>query len=136
MNGIVKGQTLRVQGEGFNAIAGNPLGADGSCAVGSGDVSNNNCCRKKTKANVCEGGSPPAPPSSNSSQCVALLDPSAQWRPVDVTSVSPSMIIGEIPGPSMLCIGDAAGYDQKIRVAKRDSAGGLLESIRDYCRNS
>jgi hypothetical protein len=97
-------------------------------------VSNNNCCRKKSKANVCDGGTPPAPPS-NSSQCVAMIDPSAQWRPVEVTSVTPSMIIGEIPGPSMLCIGDAAGYTQRIRVAKKDGNGQLIEDTEDYCRN-
>jgi hypothetical protein len=134
MNGIVKGQTLRVQGAGFNAIAANPLHTDASCAVGSGDVSSGNCCRMKTKANVCGSGTPPAPPS-NSSQCVALIDPSAQWRPVEVTSVTPSMIIGEIPGPSMLCIGEAAGYDQRLRVVKQGSLGPIADE-GPYCRNS
>ncbi len=66
-NAFVKGQTLRVQGTGFNAIAGNPLAGAASCQLGSDDVSNQNCCRKNTKANVClPTGSPPTPDSNGS----------------------------------------------------------------------
>lgn len=136
MNAIVKGQTLRVQGAGFNAITGNPQTTDpgANCTLGSGDVSSANCCRKKDKANVCGSGSPPAPPSA-SGQCVALLDPSLQWRALEVTSVTPTTITTEVPAPSVLCIGDAAGYVQQLRVVKQGSSGPIAAE-RPYCRNS
>jgi len=131
-NAFISGQTIRVQGTGFNAIDGNPLASSGpGCALGSADVSNQNCCRKKDKANVCGGGAPPGPPSGGSN-CVATLDVLGQWKPMAVTSVTPTTIVTEVPDPGLLCVGD--GYLQSTRVVKQGS-GGPIADQEDYCRN-
>ncbi len=131
-NAFLIGQTVRVQGTGFNAIAGNPLAAAASCELGSDDVSNENCCRKKTKANVCALTGTPPDPNSNGSNCVAILDATNVWKRLAVTSVTPTTIVTEVPNPAVLCIGE--GYTQTVRVAKL--SGGILKSDqKDYCRN-
>lgn len=133
-NAFIGGQTVRVQGGGFNAIQGNPEAGTGTgqvdCAIGDDDVSNQNCCRMKTKANVCGStGTPPLPPSDGS-QCVAILDATAQWKRLSVTSVTPTTIVTEVPDPALLCIG--AGYTQTVRVVKQGSSGPIALE-RPYC---
>jgi hypothetical protein len=141
MNASLTGQTVRVQGAGFNAIAGNPLPfppppAPVKCQPGASDVSGENCCRKAAKANECLPGAPPNAPADGS-MCVAMVDPLAQWRPMKVTAVTPSTIFTEIPDPFMLCIGDAGvSYTQSIMVKKLDGFGIPRASQKDYCRNS
>ncbi len=136
MNAILKGQTIRVQGWGFNAITGNPL-AGTTCSLGSSDVSSANCCRKTNKANVCVGGGSSQPTApSDGSMCVAMVDQVSSWYPLAVTSVTPTTMVSEIPSAAMLCIGDAGtSYLQSIRVVKLDSLGNPSSAQRDYCRN-
>lgn len=136
-NAFIKGQTVRVQGSGFNAIDGNPEAGTGTgqfdCEVGSSDVSSDNCCRNTAKANVCaETGSPPNPPSDGSN-CVAILDGTGSWRKLSVTSVTPTTIVTEVPAPALLCIGET--YTQTVRVVKQGS-GGQIASSGNYCRNT
>ena len=124
-----------MQGTGFNAIAGNPLADDEDveCELGSDDVSNLNCCRDKAKANVClSTGSPPNPPLDGS-QCVMTLDLLGQWKRMDVTSVTPTRIITEVPDPGLLCVGE--GYLQSLMVRKRDAFATPITVQQDYCRN-
>ena len=131
-NAFVKGQTIRVQGTGFNAIHGNPLASSNpGCALGSADVSSQNCCRKKDRANVCGGGTPPGPPSDGSN-CVATLDVLGQWKSMAVTSVTPTTIVTEVPDPGLLCVGE--GYTQLTRVVKQGSTDQIFDE-EVYCRN-
>jgi hypothetical protein len=134
-NALLKGQTLRVQGVGFNAIAGNPLhDPDGAgslpaiCSIGTSDLSSSNCCRLKSKANVCEGGSPPAP-HSNGSTCVALRNAVGQWQALPVTSVTPTTIVAEISGAGYGCVG---GAGEMLRVVKQGSGGPIAREV-SYC---
>lgn len=131
MNAIIKGQTLRVVGAGFNAIDGNPP-AGTLCALGSDDVSSTNCCRKKTKANVCATtGTPPNPPA-NGSNCAAVLDATNTWRRLSVTSVTPTTVVTEAPNPALVCVGE--GYTQTLRVVKQGSTIPIFAE-QPYCRN-
>jgi hypothetical protein len=131
-NVFLKGQTVRVQGQGFNAIAGNPLAGAVPCALGSSDVSANNCCRNKTKANVCAAtGTPPDPPGDGSN-CVAIRDATTLWKRLEASSVTPSAIVTEVPDPGLLCVGE--GYPRTVRVAKRSGAI-IISHEADYCRN-
>jgi hypothetical protein len=131
-NALLKGQTVRVQGSGFNAIAGNPLSTDASCALGASDVSANNCCRKKSKANQCGSGSPPAPPTDGSN-CVALLNAVGQWQALPVTSVTPTTIVTEVSGVGYACVG---GMGEMVRVVKLHGNGMPDEVFMDYCQTS
>lgn len=134
-NALLKGQTLRVQGSGFNAVAGNPVHTlpAANCALGSGDVSSNNCCRKKTKANVCVTVplSPPNPPADGSN-CAALRDAANRWFPLAVTSVTPTTIVTEVPDPVHLCTGDSA---ELVRVIKQ-GAVVPIQAQASHCRNT
>lgn len=131
-NAILKGQTVRVQGKGFNAIAGNPLSTDANCALGAADVSANNCCRKKTKANECGPGSPPTPPGDGSN-CVALRSATGQWQPLAVTSVTPTTIVAEVPSGGYACVG---GMGEMVRVNKKDSSGDERSDVEIHCLNA
>lgn len=133
-NVIVKGQTVRVQGSGFNAIDGNPLNTapTADCELGSDDVSADNCCRKPSKANVCGSGSPPAPPT-DFSNCVALRDAATRWRPLAVTSVTPSRIVTEVPDTVFVCTGGSS--NEVVRVVK-NSSSGPISAQGTYCLNT
>jgi hypothetical protein len=131
MNAMIKGQTVRVQGSGFNAIHGSPLAGE-RCALGSEDVTSQNCCRNKTKANVCGTGTPPNPPGDGSN-CVAILDAVGAWRALPVTAVTPTTLIAEVPTPAVACVGE--GYTQRVRVVKQTDSGPD-DDFADYCRNS
>jgi hypothetical protein len=132
-NIILKGQTLRVNGGTFNAIAGNPL-AGTSCVLGANDVTSQNCCLKKTKANVCDDVlSPPLPSVGHEHNCVAIQDALGVWRKLPVTSVTPTTIVAEGASSNILCVGEV--YTQTLRVSKRDASGAPVLRETPYCRN-
>jgi hypothetical protein len=133
-NALLKGQTLRVQGNGFNAVDGNPTAAAASCVLGSGDVSSNNCCRKKTKANMCVTLPPPSAPDPppGGSNCVALRDSANRWFPLSVTSVTPTTIVTEVPDTVHLCTGASS---EIVRVIKQGTDGPRT-AVADHCKNT
>ena len=133
-NALLKGQTVRVQGAGFNAIDGNPLAEDASCDLGDSSASSN-CCRKAAKANVCVDttpGSPPLPPDDHSN-CVALKNALGQWVKLPVTGVTPTMIVGQVPSDVFECVG---GSDEKVRAGKKKGSGVETFDLQSYCLNN
>lgn len=132
-NVILRGQAIRVQGAGFNAIDGNPenTAPAASCSLGNG-ISSTNCCRKKDKANQCvPGSSPPAPPSGGSN-CVALLNGANRWKTLPVTSVTPTTIVTEITDGVFVCVG---GSSEVVRVVKQGTTMQLV-GTGNYCLNT
>jgi hypothetical protein len=128
-NVILKGQTIRILGTGFDAISGNPLASGSpSCEIGF-DTSSDGCCHKKDKANTCGSGSPPNPALAN---CVAGRGYGGAWSKLPVTAVTPTTITAEIADTVHFCQGE---QDEIVRVARLDSVNGLLEGEADYCTN-
>jgi hypothetical protein len=134
-NAIRKGQTLRVQGSGFNAIAGNPMAGVAGCEIGADDVTTDNCCRDTERANVCIPAAgptiPPLPPADGSN-CVALRNGVNRWKAAPVTGVSPAGLVAQIPSTAIECLG---GSNEKVRVVKLDSLGSEISDEIDYCTN-
>lgn len=124
-NVILKGQTIRIIGEGFNAINGNAVAGD--CAIGN-DPSDNSCCVEgPSLSNVCPSeGTPP----SGGGQCVELQDSVGAWRSLAVRGLNPSMILTEMPVDVVGCKGD----DALLRVVKSTSSGPDVDTVA-YCTN-
>lgn len=134
-NAIVKGQTVRVQGTGFNAIAGNPLASTAGCELGADDISADNCCRDTTRANVCiAAGTPSTPPLPpvDGSNCVALRNGVNAWKAAPVTGVSPAGLVAQIPSNALECLGSS---NEAVRVVKLDALGAPIAHQIEYCRN-
>jgi hypothetical protein len=133
-NVLLKGQTIRVQGTGFNAIHGNPLGTEVSpnCSDGIGNLSTS-CCRAPGKANTCD--TEVHHPLANGGNCVELKTAGGSWVPLSVTAVTPTTIVTEIPDPVFGCVGDAPGSEGEVSVSKRGALGNLIMDDRPYCTN-
>jgi hypothetical protein len=133
-NVLLKGQTIRVQGTGFNAVAGNPLGSDpnANCSTGYDDLSTS-CCRTPGKANVCGQGV--HDPIADRGNCVELKTAGGTWVPTSVTSVTPTTIVTEIPDQVFGCVGDAAGSDGEVSVSKLRDDGTPDSKQKPYCTN-
>jgi hypothetical protein len=129
-NAILKGQTIRVAGQLFNAIDGNPRSTNpaANCSIGSG-TSSSNCCRKKTKGNLCDTNSPPGPVSGGGN-CVAFRNGTGGWSISQVSGVTPTTIITEVPVGTFLCMGAS---NEMVRVAKKDDLGTTQFKERPYC---
>lgn len=128
-NVLQVGQSVRVQGVGFNAIDGNPL-AGGVCTDGAGGITTDNCCRKADKANLCGSGQPPAP-ISGLGNCVAFSDRLGAWTAAAVTAVTPTTITTEIPTTLLACLGSSG---ELVRVTKQGT-GGPIADTASYCTN-
>lgn len=128
-NVFLQGQTVRIRGLGFDAIAGNPVA--GGCVKGVGDLTTNpptSCCRRKAKANTCSGLHTPA-----SGSCVEFQrSPSGGGgsNPAAVTSVTPAMVIAQTD--TTTCIGDG----EQVWVSKRRSNGSLDQKNAPRCTNA
>jgi hypothetical protein len=120
-NVVFKGQTIRVIGDGFNAITGNPVPSIG-CSYGI----ENSCCTDEEKANSC-------PPSNGSGNCVELRDAIGNWHQVAGRSLTPRMIETDIAQNVASCLG---GSGEQIRVSKSDGAGGTIQDQTSYCRSN
>ncbi len=132
-NAILQGQTVRVSGTGFNAIAGNPLAGAGVCTTN--DVNDENCCRKKGKSNTCEVQPDPTdPPMPSQGNCVALMNKANQWTPLPVTSVTPTTIVAEIAEDPFICVGGNPPSEM-VRVSKLSSGGQEIRGEEHYCWN-
>jgi hypothetical protein len=129
-NALMRGQTIRVQGTGFNAIDGNPL-AGSTCSLGPNPNSNpTNCCRMTTKANTCTATSPPQG-LVNQGNCTAFKNLVGNWVVSRPTSVTPTTIVTS-PNNNIACIGN---YNEQVLVSKIDALGNNLWSQRPYCTN-
>jgi CSLREA domain-containing protein len=131
-NVIRKGQTIRVQGVGFNGIAGNPTASGcvtGTNGSGSGGQASS-CCNKPTKANTCAASPPHTPTSGN---CVELLGTSGTWKQPPVYSLTPTTIVSEIPDSTFGCVGTLG---EQVAVTKLNSQGVPVLSVGQYCTNA
>jgi hypothetical protein len=127
-NRILKGQTLRVRGLGFNAIGGNPVSG---CVKGVGNLATqDSCCRVKSKGNTCQGTHDP----TGSGNCVELEIQAGSVGALQVTSVTPTTIVTEIANDVHACLGEQA--NEKVWVTKRNSAGTPVPRSGTYCRNA
>lgn len=135
-NALLKGQTVRIVGAGFNAVAGNAL--QGGCVIGD-DPGTNSCCKKGPRlSNVCTvDGGPPA----GGGQCVRIQDPLSVWYPMTVDALNPTMIVTSIPqvsdaGTIFPCTGGVGnGGDAVMQVVKRGPGGVPNEGRARYCSN-
>jgi hypothetical protein len=130
-NVFLQGQTVRIYGHGFNAIAGNPLNG---CVQGIGDLTTNpptSCCRQKAKANVCDPNTPHSPLSGN---CVEFQRTSLDGGSSDeaaVTSVTPATIVTETD--ATICMGNSG---ELVWVSKQRGDGSLDQQNASYCNNA
>lgn len=130
-NVIRSGQTIRVQGTGFNAIDGNPLAEDANCTTGPNPVATpTNCCRKTDKANTCDESDPPKG-VQGMGNCVAIKDRAGDWNVASPTGVTPTTITTGLPN-SIACIGQ---FSELVRVSKRIDQNTTLSDEADYCTN-
>lgn len=129
-NALLRGETIRLVGSGFNAIAGNPpiSGSPPDCQLG--DSPTQSCCLvKPALANVC--GSGVHNPILVGGNCVELLDRNGTWNKLKVTAVSPGMIVTEVPQPLFPC----SGGDSQIWVGKRRTVSDVDFEQVTYCVN-
>jgi hypothetical protein len=127
---LLRGQTIRLQGSGFNAIAGNPpiSGSPPDCLLG--DSPTQSCCLvKPALANVC--GSGVHNPILGGGNCVELLDRNGVWNKLKVTAVSPGMIVTEVPQTLFPC----SGGEGEIWVGKRLDEFNIKSGSSPYCVN-
>ncbi len=76
-NVFLVSQTIRVQGSGFNAIAGNPA-PDANCDVGFPSAPKVSCClTRPAAANTCDTGT--HNPFHDGTNCVELQDATGAW---------------------------------------------------------
>jgi hypothetical protein len=147
-NASVFGQTIRIFGEKFDAIDGNPeasatcsLGAvtDGSAGDG-GDTTGgtnqvpqaNSCCKKSTRGNVCAAVN--TPPMATGQHCVEQYTQANGWATLPVRALTPEFVEAESSG--IICVGrsDTAGNNDKIGVTKRKADGGTTGTVTiGYC---
>jgi hypothetical protein len=124
-NVFLQGQTVRVYGLGFDAIAGNPLN---NCTQGVGSLTTS-CCVQKTKSNTCDPNTPHTPTAGN---CVEFqrssLDGGAS-DPAAVTAVTPTTITAETD--STVCIGSG----ELVWVSKYNGVG-VSTANGAYCTNN
>ncbi len=132
-NAILKGQTVRVAGKGFNAIDGNPIAGAGVCTTD--DVTDENCCRKKGKSNTCAlQNDPTQPPMPDQGNCAALMNKGNLWTPLPVTSVTPTTIVAEIADDPFICVGGNPP-SELVRVSKFSGSGTVIRDFQPYCWN-
>jgi hypothetical protein len=132
-NIVVKGQTIRIKSSngGFNAIRANPTAAEAACTTGSSPATS--CCYRKNKSNTCSGVH-----MALAGNCVEIVDALGNVKPLQVTSVTPTMIVAEIPGHETaftrvpLCHGD---QQEKVWVSKTNSLGQPISKEADFCKN-
>lgn len=133
-NVILAGQTVRVQGTGFNAIDSNPVpGPTPACSDGDGTTSSN-CCRNATKgglnATVCDNSSPPKG-QAGKGQCVAFQDHNGTWTKGSVSGVSSQTMLTQVPSTVFACLGESS---EVVRVSKIRSDGMTENSAQaNYC---
>jgi hypothetical protein len=129
-NSSVFGQTVRVFGTNFDAVEGNPKGADSSCTLGVDLVAGlaESCCRDAAHANVCQGEH--NPPAAIGQHCVEVRNAATTptWYQLPARAFTPRFI--ETEGGRFICVG---GGNEKIRVTKRVSGGGTQRGERNYC---
>ncbi|MFI5397563.1 MAG: hypothetical protein ACHQ9S_18660 [Candidatus Binatia bacterium] len=131
-NVMVKGQTIRVQGTGFNAIDGNPL-AGSTCSLGADPTSTpTNCCRMPTKANSCDTSVSPPQGKLGQGNCVTFLNEYGIWEVTSPTSVTPTTAVTSLPAP-FGCIGN---YGEHVVVSKLNGVGHPLSDQQVYCTNT
>jgi len=132
-NVIRSGQTIRVQGTGFNAIDGNPVGGGAVCTTGPG-ADTGNCCRKPSKANTCDGSTPPNG-QAGKGNCVALRNgspTSPTWVAQSPTAVTPTTVALGLAA-SFQCIGQ---QNELARVSKLKSDGTPAADQQAFCTNT
>lgn len=128
-NVILKGQTIRIRGSGFDAIRGNPAPA-GACVEGETNPSQSCCLSKPQEGNVC--GTGVHNPLSDKGNCVELCDSAGQWVKTTVTAVTPTTIVTSIPDDVFFC----TGQDALVHVSKRGADGQqLIADMKAYCTN-
>lgn len=133
-NVILTGQTVRLLGAGFNAVAGNAV-LDG-CVIGDNPTTNACCVKGPRLANTCAGtGNPPA----GGGQCVEIRNRYGEWFPMTVSALNPSMVVTAIPqigsGTLLQCTGDSLEGDALIRVVKK-VGGGQDAGVARFCSNA
>lgn len=126
-NALLKGQTIRLTGNGFNAIAGNPAISGADCQLG--DSPTQSCCLvKPAAANVC--GSGIHNPLLGGGNCVEIKDRLGTWEQLKVTAVTPGMIVTEVPR-----LFPCVGGDGEIWVGKRLTPTSIDFDFKIYCTN-
>lgn len=137
-NVILAGQTIRLQGTGFNAIDGNPLDDPNdpndpdfpTCTTGA-SASTENCCRKD-RVNECDFSDPNEPTGvAGRGNCVALRDSHGVWNEASPAAVTPSMLTTGLPG-NVNCIGEQS---EMVRVVKLNSMGFPVLDEAFFCIN-
>lgn len=138
-NALLANQTVRVHGQFFNAIAGNPLSADPNdpndpgapCELGvdisgtwngEGTPQAGSCCNDATRANTC--GNPIV------GNCVQLTDSQSNVHDLAVKGVTPRLLEVELPGSTLSCIG---GSGERVTVIKLNSLGNPVSGFITTC---
>lgn len=140
-NALHANQTVRVSGQFFDAISGNPLSADpndpqdpgASCALGV-DVSGEwngtgtpqaaSCCNDATRSNTC------GPIVGN---CVQVVDAQSNVKNLKVKAVSPRLIEAQLPTSTLSCVG---GSGEELTVTKLDRNGIPIRGVLTVCTPS
>ena len=126
---VLKGQSFRVNGLGFDAINGNPLASGSGCTIGYGGGALN-CCRKANRANECDlTGSAPAL-GSGGGNCVAVRDGVNVWRAVEVDGVTPTTLTSAGTQNVLVCLGES---NEMVRVVKKNAMGGDISADEAFC---
>jgi hypothetical protein len=137
-NVLLGGQTVRVLGENFNAVHGNPLPGDGDCdsgvntSGGGGGGQDDSCCLATTRANVCGNGTRPDPVSGEG-QCVEFRWGTGTWNSAVVKALTPGMLETQVPSSVFGCLG---GSGEEIRVSKRKGDNSPSVGQEDFCTTS
>jgi hypothetical protein len=135
-NAILNGQTLRVLGQGFNGINGNPLANPGpsptpsTCSAGVntlGAGQGQSCCRRTGRANGCDGSNQPIDGGGN---CVLLRSSAGQWFQLGVKAVTPRMLETQVPTGVFSCLGNSG---EQVWVSKKVSGVPPIFDTGAYC---
>ncbi len=129
-NVIFRGQSIRINGNAFNAIKSNP--PVDSCVRGD-DPTSSCCLAKPMQANACSTTGVHNP-VLDSGTCVEFFQSgNATWKKMTVTSVTPTTIVTEVPEPVFSCIGN----DAELWVSDRPNTTLMRQDskLSGFCTN-
>lgn len=134
-NVILKGQTIRISGNGFNSIDGNPPAGAGGCTTGyNGSGSGGqagSCCNKTDRSNKCDSLHDPGTIANG--HCVEFGDSLNGWASLAVRSVTPRLLEAEVTSTALRCLGGSTA--EVVQVTKRISTTTKVEGFTPYCIN-
>lgn len=140
----INGQALRVEGSGFDAIGGNPLGGEADCTLGadgSGESGINHedgpqstsCCKVGDRGSGCDNHQPPTIAQGGlGKQCVELYNNINGWFTLPVRTLSPQFIETEAPN-GYVCVGGNTTAAEVVKVTKRKRNDTTVSGQLVYC---